>query len=79
MRRIFLEEHKKSAEERSCGDGGPAPTVMAVRNLGKPYLSLVLEAYHQDRISLARVSDCLGVKVRHIERIGQLLARPGYL
>jgi Zn-dependent peptidase ImmA (M78 family) len=76
MRRLFLAEYKQSAEERSSGDGGPSPSVMVVRNLGKPYISLVLEAYHQDRISLARVSDYLGVKVRHIERIGQLLARP---
>jgi Zn-dependent peptidase ImmA (M78 family) len=75
MRRVFLAEYKQSTEERSSGEGGPSPSVMAVRNLGKPYISLVLEAYHQDRISLARVSDYLGVKVRHIERIGQLLAR----
>ncbi|BBL75749.1 helix-turn-helix domain-containing protein [Methylomagnum ishizawai] len=76
MRGLFIREYKALAEQRPSGDGGPNPAVMAVRNLGKPYTRLILEAYYQDKISLARVSDYLGVKVRHIDRIGQLLNRP---
>lgn len=76
MRDIFTREYRELAARRSSSEGGgPSPSVMAVRNLGKPYISLVLEAYAQDKISLARVSDYLGVKVRHIEQIGQIITR----
>jgi hypothetical protein len=46
---------------------------MAVRNLGRPFVRLVLDAYAQDRIALATASDYLGVKIRHLSRIESLV------
>lgn len=66
-------ERAKEAGRRKEKKAGPSPSVMAVRNLGRPFVRTVLEAYSQERISLSKVSDYLGVKVRHLDRIGQLV------
>jgi Zn-dependent peptidase ImmA (M78 family)/transcriptional regulator with XRE-family HTH domain len=51
----------------------PGETVGA---LGRPFISLALETYHQQRITLNDLSDMLGVKSRHIEKIEKRLAIP---
>lgn len=66
-------ERAKEAARNKPNKAGPSPSVMAVRNLGKPFVRTVLEAYSQEKISLSKVSDYLGVKVRHLDRIGQLV------
>jgi len=53
--------------------GGPAPAVMTIRNLGRPFVRLVLDAYAQDRITLSTASDYLGVKLKHLPRIESLI------
>ncbi len=70
-----LDEEQQQARDKSRGEsaGGPAPSVMAVRNLGRPFVRLVLDAYAQDRIALATASDYLGVKIRHLPRIESLV------
>lgn len=76
MRQVFNEEYRRiRAENRS--NGGPSPSVMAVRNLGKPFVSLVLSAYHDNMIGLATVSDYLGLKIKHVPRVEMLLSRAG--
>jgi Zn-dependent peptidase ImmA (M78 family) len=45
-----------------------------VSRLGRPFISLALETYHQQRITLNDLSDMLGVKSRHIENIERRLA-----
>lgn len=77
MRVRFLEENRRLSEERNNkkkeGAGGPPPSVMAVRNLGRPYIRLVLSAYSRERIDLSTVSDYLGVKLKHLRRIESLV------
>lgn len=72
MRRKFIEEYRRLREE-GRSNGGPAPAVMAVRNLGKPYVRLVLSAYHDNKIGLATVSDYLGLKLKHLTRVEHLV------
>lgn len=66
-----LDQEQQQARDKPRGEsaGGPPPSVMAVRNLGRPFVRLVLDAYAQDRIALATASDYLGVKIRHLRRI----------
>lgn len=77
MRVRFQEENCRLSEGRKNkkkeGAGGPPPSVMAVRNLGRPYIRLVLSAYSRERIDLASVSDYLGVKLKHLRRIESLM------
>ena len=70
-----LDEAQKYARAKARGEsaGGPPPSVMAVRNLGRPFVRLVLDAYAQDRIALATASDYLGVKIKHLRRIESLV------
>lgn len=74
MRQIFIEEYRRIREENK-GKGGPSPAVMAVRNLGRPFVGIVLSAYHDNMIGLATVSDYLGVKIKHLPRIESLVMR----
>lgn len=77
MRVRFQEESRRLSEERKNrkkeSAGGPPPSVMAVRNLGRPYIRLVLSAYSHERIDLSTVSDYLGVKLKHLRRIESLV------
>lgn len=75
MRARFQEENRQAAEGRKKKEsaGGPPPSVMAVRNLGRPYIKLVLSAYSRERIDLSTVSDYLGVKLKHLPRIESLV------
>ncbi len=76
MRSKFIEEYQQYRhDQKSDGDGGPSPAVMALRNLGKPFVELVFGAYAEDRIGLATVSDYLGVKLKHLPRIRDLMQK----
>jgi Zn-dependent peptidase ImmA (M78 family) len=74
MDQRLQEENRRLAERKKKESaGGPPPSVMAVRNLGRPYIKLVLTAYSRERIDLSTVSDYLGVKIRHLPRIESLV------
>lgn len=72
MRQVFVNEYRRKREE-TRSNGGPAPAVMAVRNLGLPFVSLVVSAYHDNLIGLATASDYLGLKIKHMPRVEGLL------
>lgn len=74
MRQVFIQEYRQ-IREKSRGEGGPSPAVMAVRNLGRPFVGLVLSAYHDNMIGLATVSDYLGLKIKHLPRVESLVMR----
>ena len=74
MRQVFIQEYRQ-IREKNRGEGGPSPAVMAVRNLGRPFVGLVLSAYHDNMIGLATVSDYLGLKIKHLPRVESLLMR----
>ena len=43
-----------------------------VSNFGRPLVNMLLDNYHQDRITLSEVSGYLGLKVKHIPRLEQV-------
>jgi Zn-dependent peptidase ImmA (M78 family) len=43
-----------------------------VSNFGRPLVNMILDNYHQDRITLSEVSGYLGLKVKHIPRLEQV-------
>lgn len=64
---------RKAKSKKPMKRNIPGETVSA---LGRPFISLALETYHQQRITLNDLSDMLGVKSRHIEKIEKRLAGP---
>jgi Zn-dependent peptidase ImmA (M78 family)/transcriptional regulator with XRE-family HTH domain len=75
MREQFIREYAELRQRPKESKGGPEPAVMTVRNLGRPFVRLVLDAYAEDRISLSAVSSYLGVKLKHLPRIEDLVRR----
>jgi Zn-dependent peptidase ImmA (M78 family)/transcriptional regulator with XRE-family HTH domain len=64
--------------ERSIDD---SPVIIPVstlklRDLGRSYVGAVLDAYHEDRITLTDASQFLDAKVPHIEKMEQRLIGP---
>lgn len=74
MREEFVREYQEIRLKKTGSKGGPSPAVMAVRNLGRPFVGLVLDAYASDRISLSAVSSYLGIKLKHLSRVEDLIA-----
>lgn len=61
---------KKREKERNKGkEFRLNPARDTVLDNGKPYVRLVINNYHQDRITLSEVSGYLGVKIKHLLRI----------
>lgn len=67
----WTEEREEEARARraKASKGGPPPYRMAVRDRGRPYVRLVLDAYHRDAISMASVSTLLNLKVKHLQAL----------
>jgi Zn-dependent peptidase ImmA (M78 family)/transcriptional regulator with XRE-family HTH domain len=62
---------------RRARDKKPAPIprpIMIVRDAGKPFARMVLDAYHADAISAVSVADYLGTQLKHLPAIEKRLA-----
>ncbi|MFC3229371.1 XRE family transcriptional regulator [Marinibaculum pumilum] len=70
-RQRFLQEYVRARESST---GFAPPSTLAVARLGKPFARLVLRSYRSERISLNAVSDYLGVRVKHLPKIEELVA-----
>jgi Zn-dependent peptidase ImmA (M78 family) len=70
----YLREFQKRKAERDVNREGKDfvtnPPRDAVSNFGKPLVQLILNSYHQDRMSLSEVSGYLGIRTRHIPKLG---------
>ncbi|HEV2817048.1 MAG TPA: XRE family transcriptional regulator [Allosphingosinicella sp.] len=63
---------REREKEKNEGKGIPRNMPLeTVANFGRPLVRMLIENYHQDRISLSEVSGYLGVKVRHLPGIEQ--------
>lgn len=66
---------QKRAELQRCvrklrsTDGGPSPAVLAVSDLSRPFVRLVVAGYHQDILTGSDVAEYLGVRWKHIAKI----------
>ena len=75
----YLQEYAAmQARKRQQENKKPIPRNMpleTVSSVGRPLIRLLLSQYHARRLSLSEVSGFLGVKVRHLPRIEDRLAR----
>ena len=55
----------------------PPPFRVVLRDNGRQYTRLVLEALHREQITLAEVSDYLGVRIKHLEKIAGAVEHAG--
>ncbi len=57
------------APRQQAGGGWPSPAMNAIRGLGEPYIRLAFGAYNSGSITLSDMSDILGVRTKHFDRI----------
>ncbi|MGH7193451.1 MAG: ImmA/IrrE family metallo-endopeptidase, partial [Candidatus Saccharimonadales bacterium] len=60
---------QRDYEKRQKNEGFVTPSADAVSTAGKPFVRLVLGAYNDDRLTTSDVSDYLGVKLKHLDKI----------
>ena len=73
-RQELLEAYKREAAR---GQGGYAPYhLVKVRDLGRAFIRLVLEAYHTETINSSDVAEMLGVRLKHLPTIEQEVVEP---
>ncbi len=65
-------ERAKAAAEGKDGIPRNMPQE-ALSTLGRPLVGMLLERYHQDRLSLSEVAGFLGLKVKHVGKIEQMM------
>jgi len=65
-------EEKENVEGKKKR-GGPLSPIKCFSENGAPFVSFVLEAYREEKISSTDVADYLGVKLKHLPDIEQLM------
>lgn len=79
----FLREARKAAiTQREAvrikeGRGGPSPHLLKVRNLGPRFVGAVLEAMHDERISVVEAAQFLESKVQALDKLEAEMERRG--
>ncbi len=66
---------KNVKEYRPFGKGGKNPIKICVQERGKKYITMVLAAYNQDKISTLDVADYMGVKIDQIPKVRELISK----
>lgn len=69
----LLKEKEKQEREKNKNSIPRDMPRETVEGFGKPFVRIVLENYHMDKISLSEVSGYLGVKLRHLSSIEEKL------
>jgi Zn-dependent peptidase ImmA (M78 family) len=64
-------DEERLRRQRSGSKEGPPPYRMAIRDRGKPYVRLVLDAYQRDLITTSSLSSLLSLKVKHLAALEQ--------
>lgn len=62
-------EEERAKRRARKASGGPPPYRMAVRDRGKPYVRLVLDAYQRDVLSASSLSNVLSLKLKHLPNL----------
>lgn len=62
----YAQRREEDRRRRRQSHGGPPPYRMTVRDRGKPYVRLVLDAYQRDQITPSSVSSLLSLKLKHL-------------
>jgi Zn-dependent peptidase ImmA (M78 family)/transcriptional regulator with XRE-family HTH domain len=71
FQRIYEELREEERERRRTAPsrGGPPPYRMAIRDQGRPFVRLVLDAYHRDALSPSSASSLLHLKLKHFPNL----------
>lgn len=64
-----LREREKERRRAKTKQGGPPPYRMAIRDQGRPFVRIVLDAYHRDAISPSSASTLLHLKLKHFPNL----------
>ncbi len=64
-------EYLEAYARQPTRSGRPSYHRLRVRDLGRAYLGIVLDAYYREAINSADLSEYLGVKLKHIPRLEQ--------
>jgi Zn-dependent peptidase ImmA (M78 family) len=68
----FLDEYEElRAAQKAKNSRGPGFDVMRVRDLGRPYIRIVLDAYGRRAITASTMADYLGVRLKHVPKIAE--------
>lgn len=68
----FLETYQRRREE---SEGFAPVAAIRVRDLGRPYVTTVLDAFYQRHITAADLSRLLGARLKHLDRIEATVKR----
>lgn len=71
FQRIYeeLREEERQRRRTIVSRGGPPPYRMAIRDQGRPFVRLVLDAYHRDALSPSSASNLLHLKLKHFPNL----------
>lgn len=68
---VYARMREEERLRRRQSRGGPPPYRMTVRDRGRPYVRLVLDAYQRDQITPSSVSTLLSLKLKHLAALEQ--------
>jgi len=69
------EEYVRVYEEAKPTEGFASPSTMAVRDPGRQFVRVVVDAYRQEAITSADLSEFLGVRLKHLPKNEQAVSR----
>lgn len=72
----WMQAFEDSKNKESSSGGFAPPPVKALSTVGATFASLVLDCYHQERISPTDAAQYLGVKIRHLTDIEKAIKIP---
>src|SRR6185437_13413121 len=75
MATLYKQQYEQFKEEQKEKEGGPKYSVRAFNAAGPLFSRLVLQNYHQDKITASDVSDYLAVKMNYLPEIEKLAWR----
>ena len=74
-RETYLVQYR--ARALKARDGFALPFRIVLRDNGRQYTRLVLDALDREQITFADVSDYLGVRIKHLEKITRAVKHAG--
>ena len=68
----FVASQKRKKEKATATEMKRNMPQETVSNIGKPLVNMLLDNYHQDRMTLSEVSGYLGLKVKHFPKLEEV-------
>lgn len=65
----YAERRESEKKPRRTQRGGPPRHRMVIRDQGKPYVRLVLDAYYRNAITLSSLSTLLDMQIKHLDKL----------